>query len=355
MISIENGIEELWGWGAGAVAFVLVGVALVVALERWSRSRAEHQRALALEAGAPPLVPGPIVLRGTVETWDERPAVEVRIEQEGREYKTKNGFGHEWKETFREATVRPFSLVLPDGTKIEVRPPDDVRLADDLAIEQHGLKHRTCVARLARGESVAVSGVLEPAPAGGRADDYRGGDTAGYRLVPRSKALLSAEHLAASSARWSDFYLQWTLIAAATLLVGQGLLWDSFYDVALRGERQTAVVSRLDTYRSFWSRRGETHYVVEAMLDDLTVLEDDVARQTHGALRPGDPVPWLVVPGMPRHQQIGRTPQVSWVWLLLFGLAHGGIAAWCASSWRSTARWWERRRLVENASGRLSD
>ena len=354
MIEIENASDASWGWGVGFAALVIVGTALVFALERWSRARQEHGQALALESGTPVLRPGPVVLRGTVQTWDDRPAIEVRIEQEGREYKTKNGFGHEWKETFREVHARPFTLVLADGTKIEVRPPDDARLADELSIEPTGPKDRVRRAQLSRGESVAVSGVLEQVSTTGGEDDYRGGGTTGYRLVPARGALFSAEHLAAAGLRWSAFYQRWSWYLAAALLVGQGMLWDSFYDVALRGERQIAVVSRLDTYRTYWSRSRETHYVVEAMLEDLTRLEDDVARRTYDGLEPGDRVPWLVVPGMPRHAQIGRQAQVSWLWLLLFGLAHGGLALACVAHWRSTARWWERRRLVENASGRLA-
>lgn len=354
MIEIADGVDGLWGILVGLGHALVALVALLHAIRHGLARTEERAQALAAEAGTPRLRPGPIVLRGTVEAPDARPVVEIRIEQSGREYRVKYGYRHKFTEERRTTTARPFHLVLDDGTKVEVRPPKDARLVDELETTSQRGVLRTRTARLTRGESVAVSGVLSEVPiAGGTDGGYRGGSAKGFVLVPPPGAVLSASHLAEASWRWSRFHWLWASVILVTLTVGQTLLWIDFYDVAWLGERRMAVVTELSTYETS-SRHGRvTHFVVRGRLDDGEALEAEVTARAFTELAEGDRIPWRVVRGRTSHHQIGSRLQVSWLHLAFFLFAHALLAVAYVAHRRSTTRWWEHERLVDDHPGRL--
>lgn len=353
MIEIAGGVDGSWGWVIGFGQLLLGLAALAFSIRHGLAQSDERARALAAEGRTPRLRPGPIVLRGTVETLDARPAVEITIEQRGREYRVKNGYRHRWTEEGRTTAVRRFHLVLDDGTKVEVRPPDDVVLVDELETTSQRGMTRTRTARLTRGESVAVSGVLSEVPVAGGAGGYRGGSAKGYLLVPPPGAVISAAHLAEASWRWSRFHWLWSAVIVVAVTLGQTFFWIDFYDVAWLGERRTAEVVRLDTYETS-SRHGRTpHFVARGRLDDGEELEAEVTARTFIGLAEGDRIPWRVVRGRASHHQIGARLQAEWVHLLLFVVANALLAGAYFLHRNGTTRWWEHERLVEDHPGRL--
>lgn len=351
-----HGVDGVWGWTLGLGHALACLLALVIFVRRRREHAAAYERARALESGAPVLRPGEIVtVRGTV-VGDGRPAIEVRIEQVGREYRVKYGYRHTWKEVGRSQVVRPFALRLDDGTELECVVPEDVVFADLLGTEEARGIHRERVARLVGGDSVALSGRLEQVARAGAGDGYRDG-AVGLRLVAPPRALVSAEHLAESGARWSTFYGRWALGALLVLSLVQSLAWIRFYDVAWAGEPCTARVSDLSTYETQGRHGRTTHHVLQGVLLDGPAegeaLREEIDGSAWRALDLGDEIVWRVVPGRSAHHQPGSALQVSWMDLVILVAASLALAFGFYHHLSRTKRWWEHERLNEDFAGRL--
>ena len=153
-------VVALFGW-------VLLGGLLAYF---WHR-RTRHLR-LAREADDAqsradrPLAAGDAVLAGTVLDEGEGAAVTVRIHQRGEEKSRKGRWNHEWTETHREVTARPFHVVLASGERVRVEPDERVFLVDKLdGITKDPEGNKRCrSATLTRDERVYVTGTLVRAP-----------------------------------------------------------------------------------------------------------------------------------------------------------------------------------------------
>lgn len=356
MLGIANGVDAMWGWTVGlGHGFGCLAAFVYFAWRALDASRA-LARANALEkqpGKAPTSASSTVTLRGRVETEDGRPAMEVRIEQTGHEYKVKHGYRHKWKEVARTTSVRPFAIRLEDGTAIQVRAPEDAILVDDIETQPKGFGRRRRVARLLPGASVAVSGSLTEEPMMGAGEGYRDG-AKGWVLRLPSRAILSAHHLSESSARWQQFFGLWALLALLSFGCLQTVAWDLFYDLALDGEVHEVRVTNLSTYVTHGRHGSSHHYVVAARDGEDRALSNEVTQATYLSLSEGDVIPWQVVPERSSRNQIGATPQANWVHLLVLAVIATFTVIGFTVHRRMTTAWWEHETLVEDFPGRLA-
>ncbi len=171
------------GVGWGAITFGLLQLA-------WSLARLQrHDHELIQDRGQA-LAAGPShVVHGRVEVDGDAPAIEIDVVQRVTNHASKNACTHDWTETSRRVTSRPFRVVRNDGVMVLVQPDDDVLVVDALSTtypdDRPMERVRSAVVRV--GEKVHVYGGLAEAPGGA----YRGG-AAFVMQPPRGGRLLVA-------------------------------------------------------------------------------------------------------------------------------------------------------------------
>ncbi len=354
---------EPWGYGEDlespigvyGIGLAVPALALIVLGVRWRRFRAraaQAERAEAVAAAAPTLMPGPQVLRGKVGATDGGgPAVRVTIEQSGSESKDKNGWKVSWVEIDRKIETSPFDLVLADGRHVRVEPDAKVRLVDALdSWARPDVSTRVATASLDPGEDVFVSGELvSVASAQG---GYRGG--AGLVLRPgrAEPMLLSTEGLATAARSNAHLYAKrarWVVFAALAVQ----LLALPFHVAVWLGAPQVATIEKA------WAvtlpptkkrKRVAYDYFVRYRLATGEVLEDELSPDDFAKIREGQGVPVHV---SPLETTIGPHPTLDG---RLAVFPEGALVLLCgAMVVLGRPKGWYEGSTSERVSGRLRD
>jgi hypothetical protein len=347
---------------AGVVAVALLAVAVAKLLDRLSRAR--RDRALTANASATSaLHAGPTVLTGVIEHAESAeglPAVRVAITQSGRQWKSRNGTRHEWKETSRAVDVRPFSMRLDDGATVRVVADESVRLIDALDMtEIVDATTRRRIATLDAGERVTAIGALQwEAAAGAPARGYR---SAGHELVVRARRgeplLLSAKPLMGRHTHWARFYAWIVAMGVLALLGVHGLVFAPFHRLVFTGRSIEASASLCETYTTRNKNVTTMHYRVGAAFIDrhskVHVLIDDISEAGCSLVQAGSrKVPFVAAPDLSIYQA-GTHPGLSLPRGLAVGM--GFLAALIAFYLvrRGHTPWYEQVKVIDRGSGPL--
>lgn len=337
-------------WGPAGIVLALSALWALV-----HRRRARRERAFVRDA---PLVDGPAVLRGVVET-EGGDAITVRITQRRKTFKDKAGNTHvHWRERAREVIPRPFRVLLDDGRAVRVEPDAKVLLRDAIeAPERVDDEHRVRCVRLRPGERVWVAGTLHGAAATQGRGAYREGATAAVmRRAPFARMIVSTEPPGEHWTKRGAFHRSWfrgVLIALA--VTHATLLWD-FTLQTLSGHRETLTLSRAVSW-DVWVKpknqpgRWVRHCAVEgrARLQDL-IEEQEVSCGFHACAAQGrcHTLPTLrAALTADLLREPGRGPSVHVIQAIFAGMV-GWIAliSYLISS-RSTRPWYEGGRVDE--------
>jgi hypothetical protein len=347
------------------LAFVMF-VAFVNAIMRARRHAARAREATASVATKEPAAQGYAVLRGTVESEDpERPAVVVTITETGTERKQKGKWSHTWTEINRKIEVEPFYLVLASGTRVLIEPGQDIFFVDKLE-RVHGGNPRTRAARLDNGEIVHVSGTLVDGWHTPRAGDaqgglYRGGAPTGLVMRPgKERMLLSTEPLARRPQRLQSAHRAMAIVLAVTLLLMNGLLFGSTHLVQFFGEVSELRVLATRTWLTRHKNNTTRHYGVTGAYPkgDGTELplEDEVSAEAYAIVTSGGQakVPFRVVHAWPTQYAIGTGPTIGVTRIIFSIFALVGLVVIYAVLLDSAREWYDRKKVVEQGSGRLT-
>jgi hypothetical protein len=365
--TLQDDFDDLepWGYGEGleapvGVYVINVGLPLLVIgvlVVAWLRRRARAARADAAEAQAASTLPssGEAVVAGTVRDVEGADvAVRVTVEQYGYERKRKNQWTTTWSEVRRRTEARPFSLELPDGSRLRVEPGESPRLVDELGSWRRVPKRsssddpmRIATAELEQGERVYAIGMLGTGvdPRAG----YRGAESRVLRPPKEDPMRLSTQSFAEPYREEARRFARWALGLAILTLVLQAAAIQ--YHVALLlGEQRTATVEER------WLEKGgkksnDEHYVSYRMAATSELVVDRIESEDWDRLAPGTVVPVHVSPLQttlgPHATITGIIPILSTVALV--------IVSCIALSSAFRRRAWHERRLIQHREGRLDD
>lgn len=239
------------------------GTVLVVAGALWrAHRRRASQEASSIADG--PLVDGPAVVQGTVET-DGGPAIVVAVTQRRITHKDKQGREHaRWTELRREVVASPFRVRLRDGRVVRVEPTRSVLLRDAIEAPEpvDEATRRRCI-RLRAGEHAWVSGVLSGAGPRGTRSAYREGAPPAVLRSPRlSRMVVSTEPPGAYHAERESYhrgYFKGLLVALAVVHVL--VLWDVALQT-LSGRGVTLLIERTSTWDTWTKPKNQAGHFV---------------------------------------------------------------------------------------------
>jgi hypothetical protein len=354
--------SAFWVYGVYLAPLVLL---LGFVIQRWFAHAGAAKQAQQDEERPPKLAPGRAFLCGVVETDDARPAISLTLFEEGREWKNKGSWYHQWAERSRAVEVRPFTLVLASGERVRVLPDEHVAFKDTMAVRMFTGTERERVAELVAGERACIAGVLlwNRGPRQGQVGGvYRSGEAAPWVLRRgRTEPLLVAVGgLSAGHARWAKWYRKATLALGLAIAALHGGLFFTHHALRAAGEVMPARVIGQRTYITSTKSSRTTHYVVQAEVElgagRTARVEGDVNRAIYNEAREKRlvQVPFLVVRRLPRIHQVGVKPATTVTRLVLatFGLVIALVLFWWYRQ-RATP-WYEQRRVRLYGSGTLT-
>jgi len=337
--------------GLGANFAVPIGAAAWLCL-RGRRLDREADEAAVLEHGADaPLSEGKTIVRGVIEV-EGGPAVCVTVHQDGRERTYKGKWQTGWKETRREAAVRPFVLVTADGTRLRCEPDERTHLVDDLdKTERLSLRTRVRRAELSNGERAIVRGaVVWSLGAGPSPGGYRG---APRELVmkpgPQGMAI-STHGLVAPLREAARLQKTWAKVLLVMSLLAQ-LHLVRFYVSAVRGRVEPGTITETRSRRVKTKNGSKTVRSVDVRLASGRSFVEDIETKDAAHLGRGRVVPVRVAP---LSTTIGAHPSEN-LWFFLFpSFLLGGVGA-IAVAFIVGSKPWYARAVEESRSGRLAD
>ncbi|HVY47229.1 MAG TPA: hypothetical protein VHB21_15180 [Minicystis sp.] len=348
-----------------AVVYGLVvlapAVAICVALLRAAELEKRARRAEAELARKTELVEGHAAISGVVQTEDGGDiAVEVAIEQVGRELPSNNGPRHRWTEASRTVSARPFSLVLDRGERVRVDADDEVRLFDALdgaVVEKKGRRLRT--ESLMNGERAFAVGVLKQTrDETGAGAGYRGGGHGWALSRPRREHLmLSLKPFDGVFRRRARAHVR-TAVVLAIAMVAANAAFYRFHALNLWGETLAATHLRATATKHDIKKPFVTSYLLagEVSLGGRSVpVADDVSVTLYynvAAYQAVGAVPFVVWPSHPEIAMVGE-PSIDLAQLLLLLWAYVAGAASFFIIRARTRPWYEQKKVVETFPGRL--
>jgi hypothetical protein len=340
-----------------------VGLVILLLADAAARERKQARAARASVSEEPPLQPGRVVLAGVVETDQDEPPVRITITQQGKEWKTKNGWAHRWMETGRQVEVRPFRLALRGGASIPVEPGQQVFLVDklDRMVLFEGLR-RTRTAELSPGERAVISGVLAGRPGPHAMETaYRGGGSELVLQPPRGgQLLISTEPLEQRHQGRAAFHRAWALSFAVFLGACQ-LLFAPYTRRLVFGQETQGVIVTKRHYTTKNKSSITHHYQLVLRVDDPRAdsppkVAEDVARSDWDSVKEGDSLPVVTVPAPSAFGydgQLGKQAGLHGVaaGLGLFGFA--GMVVFYFARRAASRPWYERKKVVDDGTGHI--
>ena len=327
------------------------------------RRRAELERSFDAKA---PLRDGFAWVLGQVELepGDRGPAIRVAITQRGRHWRGKNGWFHDWKETSREVSVRPFWVRRFDGSRVRVEPDEGVALHDALSrMQQSSQFDRVRFAELVPGEVVHVRGTLFGVS---RAQDsaYRGGAPEPVLRPSRGTVMVvSTEPPGATSELRARHHKRWVLAAALLAVVVPMTVFPTATLLAFTGVPVTATPVATRHWQQWVKPKNSAgfwvqHYGVRATrtLEGRTqVLADECGGTTFEGVQGGmfPELPFVVSRLSDDVVQFGYGPQLTdgrAALLALFAVVLALVYPIAALSGRP---WYVQRRVIDTGAGQL--
>lgn len=341
----------------GSWMVVLVTSATTLAMIALSYARVLQRRKLAAEAAAlldakTTLHEGEVVLTGVVEHADDHDvAVKVEVTQHGTEACSSGSWSYSWTEINRAIVVKPFYLVLADGTRIRVLAPPNVEVAD--ALDQKVLisrAHRVLSAELIPGEALHVQGRLE------RGSLLKPGGETGYRdaeyewqLVPsRGRMLLSSEPLGSGLEKRAQFHRRYTIRFTVVFVLLQ-LIFANFYSRAAAPDRAVLILDKQHTVGTDDDGDRVDNFDVTLQIDhtnhQFAIDSSDFKRVQVGSNL-------VVREGMLFGWDLGGKPTLFFLSVAISLFLTFGVAL-IYKGRRASTRPWFRRRVNHSGSGQL--
>ena len=332
----------------------------------------QHRRRAAVERAFDPRAPlanGHAVIVGQVELEEgtSGPAIQLSIQQRGREWKGKHDWMHEWKETSRTLRARPFWVRLLSGQRVRVEPDERVALRDDLSrIERTARFERVRFAELTAGETVHVSGSLF----GVTAPDAGGA----YRAMNRDPVLrpsrlgpmvVSTERPGETSAKRAEFYRAWLVGLAVLVLALPVVVFPTVTLLALTGETVSAVPVATRHWQVYRKPKNQPGYYVQhyglrsarTVGGRAQVLTDECSWAAWTCVRSGacPAVRYTVSALSDGVVQIGLDGQLSDGRAALLGVVAFCLLLGFPIGVFSSRPWYLRRKIVDGGTGQLPD
>lgn len=295
---------------------------------------------------------GDVVLTGVVEHADDQDvAVKIDVTQHGTENESSGSWSYSWSEVDRKIVVKPFYLVLADGTRIRVLAPPNVEVAD--ALDQKVFidhTNRVLSAELIPGEALHVQGRLE------RGSMLKPGGESGYRdaqyewqLVPsHGRMLLSSEPLGRGLEQRAQFHRSY-LIRFGCVFVTLQVMFANFYSRALAPDRVVMVVDKQYTQTTDDDGNPVDNYALTLQIGTTNeTFETTLA--DYKRVRPGTEV--VIRKGVLSGWELGNKPTLFFLTIVGALLIVPAFALTYAVR-RAKTRPWFRRKVNHSGSGRL--
>lgn len=332
----------------------------------------QHRKRAAVERGfdpKAPLVNGHAVIVGQVELEPGAtgPAIQLAIQQEGKDIKGKHGWSHSWSERSREVRVRPFWVRRFTGELVRVEPDERVVLRDELSrVERRSYAERVRFAELTPGETVHVSGSLFGANPSGMGAAYRVAATEPVLRPSRiGPMVVSTERPGATSDERARFYRSWLVGVAALALALPTVVFPTVALLGLTGETVRAVpgaTRQWQVYRKPKNRPGYyvQHYGLRSVREDggrAQVLTDECSAAVWSCVQSGacPEVRYTVSALSDGVVQIGVGGQITDGRAIVLGLVAAALLLIYPISVFGSRPWYLRRRIVDTGTGKLPD
>jgi hypothetical protein len=291
------------------------------------------------------------VVHGRVEVDGDAVAIEIDVVQSVTDYTTKNGRSHDWTETSRRVTVRPFRLTRDDGRMVLVEPDDGVLVVDDLAKSYPSDRPRERVrsAVVRAGERVHVYGDVLETPGGGA---YRGGPMFTMHRPRRGRLLVATD---AIRGRYRDRIrsLCGFGVASALLFCFLHAMSTVPFVATMVGARETATIIDMHDWRTRTKGGFIRHYSLTAAASDGFELTSEVPEATYAwaqnaRLAGNDAtVPIRRAGHWPRASCLGDEPNVSMVAIVPATVVAVMLGVFALFHYSRQSPWYDRRTLVE--------
>lgn len=339
-------------WGIVILTSVATLALIALTIVRIRKRRRLAREAASLLDTNVTLHEGDVVLTGVVEHADNHDvAVKIDVTQHGTENESSGSWSYSWSEVDRKIVVKPFYLVLADGTKIRVLAPPDVEVADALD-QKVFINHtnRVLSAELIPGEALHVQGRLE------RGSMLKPGGEAGYRdaqyewqLVPsHGRMLLSSEPLGRGLEQRAQFHRGY-LIRFSCVFITLQVMFANFYSRALAPDRVVMVVDKQYTQTTDDDGNPVDNYAVTLLIG--TANESfDINLADYNRVLPGTDV--VIRKGVLSGYELGNKPTLFFLTIVGALLIVPAFALIYAVR-RTTTRPWFRRKVNHSGSGRL--
>lgn len=332
----------------------------------------QHRRRAAAERAFDPKAPlanGHAVIVGQVELEPGAtgPAIQLAIQQEGKDIKGKHGWSHSWTERSRAVRVRPFWVRRFTGELVRVEPDERVVLRDDLSrVVRRSYAERVRLAELTPGETVHVTGSLFGANLSGMGAAYRAAATEPVLRPSRvGPMLVSTERPGATSDERAAFYRAWLVGVAVLALALPTVVFPTVALLGLTGHTvraRPAATRQWQVYRKPKNRPGYyvQHYGLRSVREaggGAQVLTDECSAAVWSCVQSGacPEVRYTVSALSDGVVQIGVDAQLTDGRAIVLGLVAAALLLVYPFSVFGSRPWYLRRRIVDTGTGKLPD
>jgi len=330
------------------------------------RKRAAVERAFDPKA---PLANGHAVIVGQVELEPGAtgPAIQLAIQQEGKDIKVKHGWSHSWTERSREVRVRPFWVRRFTGELVRVEPDERVVLRDDLSrVERRSHAERVRFAELTPGETVHVSGSLFGANPSGTGAAYRAAATEPVLRPGRiGPMVVSTERPGATSSERAAFHRGWLVGVAVLALALPTVVFPTVALLGLTGQTVRARPAATRHWQVYHKpKHGYGYYVqhyglrsVREVGGGAQVLTDECSEAVWSCAqsRACPEVRYTVSALSDGVVQIGVDGQLTDGRAILLGVVAAALLLAYPFSVFGSRPWYLQRRIVDSGTGKIPD
>jgi hypothetical protein len=290
-------------------------------------------------------------LRGIVAIGDGIPfAVRVELHQHGRTRTHKKQTYHEWHETSRQVDVRPFHVRTTDGSLVQVDAGATALLCIPFQRTSGDADDRVLVAQLGDGQEVTVVGRVFERAAGRSASIYRGGTapTLLVRAPANERLVISTRPVAEAFRARMNLHARWLAIAVITAVVVHLAILSPYHVRQFVGEKTTVLVAA----KRISGSGKSTTYLVETRRESGSFLPEQAASlRCYEAIRPGDRIEAVIVPGNPWGMQLGGKATAHMVSLMISAAAALIVAGVYRLQLRTKGPWFLRKRVDMRGKG----
>jgi hypothetical protein len=277
-------------------------------------------------------------------------AVRVEINQRGKTWTQKKSTHHSWTETQRRVDARPFRVRTADGALVQVDADADALLCIPFRRAPGDADERAIVAQLENRQEVTVVGRVFERAGGGEASAYRG--AAAPRVLVRApsgeRLVISTQPVAEAFRKRMHLHVKWLVIATLTTLVVHLAILSPYHIRLWFGEKATVVVVSSRVSRS---SKSTTYYVETRAESGHFLPVQSASTRCYQAVKPGDRIEAVMVPGSPWVMQLGGKVTAHFVSLLLCAAAAVIVVGVYRLQLRTKGPWYLRKRVDMRGDG----